>query len=190
MKHLKLLGLVVVAAMAQTALLGAGSASATTIEITGVTQNGAITNTISQKPGTSSVIRDTFGFSSNTCTQFHTHGTTSSFTGAAALAPATSLEFANCTGSVTVHSPGVFRFEWTSGTNGTVSSSGAEITTASPFGTLNCKTGEGTHLGTVTGVASGQAEFDINANFSCSGISSRWEASTIITVPHNFAISQ
>lgn len=189
MKHLKMFGLVVGATLAQMAFIGAGSASATTIEITGVTQNGAITNTISQKPGTSIIMRDTFGFSANTCTRFHTHGTTSSFTGAAAIAPATALEFSSCSDPVTTHKPGVLAFSWISGTNGTVSSSGAEFTSDGPFGYLNCVTGSGTHLGTVTGKASGNAEMDVNATLDC-GISAKWVASNIITVPHSFGISQ
>ncbi|MDQ2630814.1 MAG: hypothetical protein M3Y75_07560 [Actinomycetota bacterium] len=191
MKHFKVVGLIFVAAIAQMALLGAGSASATTIEITKVTQNRAVTNTISQKPGTSAVISRTDGSLANTCTVFHTHGTTSSFTGAAAMADQTTTEFSSCARPVTVHKSGSLQFEWSGGTNGTVSSLGAEITVGSPFGTLNCKTGTGTDIGTVTGTESGNAEMHINAVLNCGFLvpSASWKGSTIVTIPHAFGIS-
>jgi hypothetical protein len=87
-----------------------------------------------------------------------------------------------------VHKSGSLSIKWISGTNGTVTSSEAEFTTGSPFGTLNCKTGAGTHLGTLTGVASGHATVDINAALSCSGVSSKWEAEWVITTPTGLGV--
>jgi hypothetical protein len=102
---------------------------------------------------------------------------------------ANGLKFSNCTREpVTVHKSGELHITWTSGTNGTVTSSGAEVTTGSPFGTINCKTGEGTHLGTLTGVAAGKATMDINAVLSCSGISSKWEATYTVTSPEGLGV--
>jgi hypothetical protein len=69
-----------------------------------------------------------------------------------------------------------------------VTSSGAEVTTGSPFGTLNCKTEAGTHLGTLTGVKEGNATMDINAALFCGGISSKWEATYTVTSPSGLGV--
>jgi len=203
MKYLKMLGLAAVAAMALMAVT-AGSASATTLEIGGVTQNASVTITASLKAGTSAILKDTAGISSNTCTASHVHGSTTSadragvtvdnaYTGDSLTGPLTpgagGLSFSGCAREpVTADATGELHITWTSGTNGTVTSSGAEVTTGSPFGTLNCKTNAGTHLGTLTGVAAGNATMDINAVLSCSGISSKWEATYSVTTPSGLGV--
>ena len=188
MKHLKMLGLAAVAAMALTAFT-AGSASATTLEIGGVTQNTSVTIAASLKSGTSALLKDTFGFSINTCTSSTVTGATASpFSGATDTGPVTTLDFASCTRElVIVDKPGTLHIAFTKETNGTLTSSGAEVTTPSPLGILNCKTGEGTHLGTLTGVASGHATLDINAVLLC-GISVRWEATYTVTNPTGLGV--
>jgi hypothetical protein len=102
------------------------------------------------------------------------------------------LTFGTCTREpVTTHKGGTLHIKWIEGTtNGTVTSSGAEVTTGSPFGTLNCKTGEGTHLGTLKGVAktTEHATMEINAVLSCSGISSKWEATYTVTSPTGLGV--
>jgi hypothetical protein len=206
MKYLKMLGLAAVAAMALMAVV-AGSASATTLEVGGTAKNESVTITASLKAGTSAILTDTFGFSSNTCTESHVHGSTTSadiggktfdntYTGDSLTGPLTEesngLSFGKCTREpVTAHKSGELHITWISGTtNGTVTSSGAEVTTGSPFGTLNCKTGEGTHLGILTGVAktTEHATMDINAVLSCSGVSSKWEATYIVTTPTGLGV--
>ncbi len=162
MKYLKMLGLAAVAAMSFMAF-AAGSASATTLEVNGVTQNQAVTITASAD--TSITLARTDGSFANTCTESHVHGETESpFTAAGEIRapltghkdgrPASSgLSFGKCTNAVTVHKPGTLDISHiASTTNGTVFSEEAEWTTGSPFGTLNCKTGETTHIGTLTGV--------------------------------------
>ena len=202
MKYLKMLGLAAVAAMALTAFT-AGSASATTLEVGGVSKNATVTIEASLKSGNSAVLKDTEGFSSNTCTSSIVHGSTTSsttkgvtthnsFTGEELTGPLTAeeggLKFSGCAREVKVHKSGTLHIKWTSGTNGTVSSSGAEVTTGSLFGTLNCKTGTGTHLGTLTGVSAGNATMDINATLSCSGISAKWEATYVVTSPAGLGV--
>jgi hypothetical protein len=206
MKYLKMLGLAAVAAMAFMAF-AASSASATTLEVGGVTKNESITITASLKTGTSATLRDTFGFSSNTCTKSHVHGSTTSathqggptthgvYTGYELTGELTEgsngLSFSECENEpVEVHTGGTLHIRHIANTtNGTVTSSGAEVTTESPFGTLNCKTGAGTHLGTLTGVKEGHATMDINATLSCSGISSKWIATYTVTSPTGLGVS-
>ena len=188
MKYLKMLGLAAVAAMALTAFT-AGSASATTLSVEGVAKNSSVSLVSTLKSGTSAVLKDTAGFSSNTCTGSEVKGSTASpYTGATVTGAVSTLSFSNCERTVTVHKGGTLHVAWTSGTNGTVTSSGAEVTTGSPFGTLNCKTNEGTHLGTLTGVKTGNATMDINAALSCSGISSKWEATYTVTSPAGLGV--
>ena len=188
MKYLKMLGLAAVAAMALMAI-GAGSASATTLEVGGVVKSTSTTISASLKSGTSAILKDTFGVSSNTCTSSTVSGTTSSTSGASVTGTISTLDFASCERSpVTTDKGGTLHVTWTSGTNGTVTSSGAEVTTPSPFGTLNCKTNEGTHLGSVDGVKTGNATMTINATLSCSGISSKWEATYVVTSPEGLGI--
>jgi hypothetical protein len=187
MKYLKMLGLAAVAAMALMAI-GAGSASATTLEVEGTPQSLSINISASLKFGTSAILKDTFGFSMNTCTSSSMSAGTTSTSGASVTAVISTLTFSNCERSpVTTIAGGKLHVTWTNGTNGTVTSSGAEVTTPSPFGTLNCKTGTGTHLGTIVGEKTGNATITINATLSCSGISSKWEA-TYVVLPAGLGI--
>jgi hypothetical protein len=185
MKYLKMLGLAALSAMALMAVT-AGAASATTLEVGGVTQNSSVAIEATIKAGTSAVLRDTAGFSQNTCTTSVVSGNTSSpYTGATVTGAINALSFSNCAREpVTVHKAGTLHIAHIAETtNGTVTSSGAEVTTPSPFGTLNCVTGSGTHLGTLTGSASGHASLTINAVLSCSGVSSRWTGTYTVTSP-------
>jgi hypothetical protein len=194
MNHLKKIAKSALAATALSAMLGVSSASATAVEIGGVTKNESVTFTLSIKSGTSAVLKDTFGFSTNTCTASHKHGNLITFFGIYIILSYTpgegGLSFSKCEREpVTVHKSGNLKIEHiSSSTNGTAVSSETEFTTGSPFGTLNCKTGAGTHLGTLTGVASGHATLDVNAVFSCSGISSRFEATYTVTTPTGLGI--
>jgi hypothetical protein len=181
MKYLKMLGLAAVAAMAMAAFT-AGTASATTLEVNGVKTNAAVVIKASLKAGTSAVLRDTVGFSQNTCTTSEVEGETDTpFTGTSVTGGLDVLTFTNCDKIVTVHSKGTLHVSHIANTtNGTVTSSGAQVTATGPFGYLNCQTGTGTHLGTLTGKASGDAEMDINATLDC-GISAKWVATYTVT---------
>lgn len=193
MKQLKIFGFAAIATMALTAFLGAGSASATTLEETGVTRNSKVTITLSLEPGTSSVTRLTSGAFLNTCKKSHVHWTTSVFTGTDVSGPVEALAFEECTTEkVTVDKAGTLDLTWIPGTtNGTLTSTGTELTIPSPIGNITCKTGAGVDIGTLTGVAAGQATIDIKAVLNC-GIfapSAIWEASYLVTIPHGLGVS-
>lgn len=185
MKHLKRIAAAALAAAAVAATLGAGSASATTLEVGGVAKSESVKITMTLKPGTSYITRDTFGFVNNTCTQAHGGAsTTSPYSGTTVTAPVSEIMFSNCNSSIIYHKPGTLHFSHVAGTtNGTVVSSGAEWTSSSPFGTLACKTGEGTHIGTLTGVKEGHATLQAKTPLTCSGISVTGEYTVIVTTP-------
>jgi hypothetical protein len=207
MKYLKMIGLAAVAASALMAFVGASTASATTLEINGVTQNTSVTITGSLASGTSALLEDTSGFSQNTCKKSHTHGVTTKYTDEGSLKevtgpltghtheektagtlPSSGLSFAECDRTVTVHDPGTLEVVHIADTtNGTVYSENAEVTSGSPFGTLTCIT-ETTHLGTLTGVSSGHATLHVNAVLDC-GISARWTATYTVTTPTGLGVS-
>jgi hypothetical protein len=183
MKHLKN---VVLAATALAALFSAGSASATTLEIGGVTQSKAVSITVTLQSSTSTILRDTFGISLKTCTGMELNATTASpFTGTTVTAPINNWAF-TCDRTFHVHKAGTLHIAHIKNTtNGTLTVSGSEFTTDSPFGTLSCRAGVGTHIGTLTGAASplAHATIDLNAVTDCSGVSTRWTGTFIVTSP-------
>ncbi|HEX6204349.1 MAG TPA: hypothetical protein VFZ29_00890 [Solirubrobacterales bacterium] len=193
MKYLKMLGIAAVAAMSFMAF-AASSASATTLEVGGVTQNGAVTITGSLDE--SVILARTDGSFANTCTKSHFHGTTTKFT-KPVTGPLSSLTFEGCERPVTVHKPGALEVVHIAGTtNGTVFSESAEVTSGSPFGTLNCKTGETTHIGTLTAATTAtnptvHATVDVNAVLNCGFLvpSATWKGSYWITSPTELGVS-
>lgn len=205
MKYLKMLGIAAVAAMSFMAF--AASASATTLEIGGVTQNGAVTLTASLESNTTVVLARTDGTLANTCTGSHVHGETSVFTGTYVTGPLTGhtahqkstgqlptdgLSFSGCTRPVTVHDPGTLYIDHESGTtSGTVFSEDADVTVSTVFGTVRCQTGAGTHIGTMTGVASGHATMKVDAVLNCGFLlpSATWKGSYEITSPTGLGVS-
>jgi hypothetical protein len=191
MKYLKMLGLAAVAAMALMAI-GAGSASATTLEVKGVTQSGAVEIKASLESGTSAILQTTSGGFANTCKESAVTGKTSVFTGTTVSGPISALTFTSCTTSpVTVDEKGSLTVERIgSTTNGTVRSAGAKVTVPSPFGALTCSTGAGTDIGTLTGKATGQATMDINAVLNCGFLvpSATWTGSYVVTSPEGLGI--
>jgi hypothetical protein len=190
MKHLKMLAAAAVAAMA---LMGvaAGSASATTLAINHVPQTSAVTITASLTSGTTATLKTTDSKTLvDTCSGSHVHGTTTSpFTGATVTGNVESLAWEKCshTTDTIAGKGGKLHITTTSGGNGTVTSSGAEVTVKSTtFGvSVVCKTGEGTHIGTFTGAptTTGHAEMDIDATVDCGLFSAKWEGTYIVTSP-------
>jgi hypothetical protein len=196
MKHLKILGLAAVAAMASTAL-AASSASATTLEVGGVTQNSAVTFTMSMGTGTSTVLARTDGSLANTCSTSTAHVTTSIVTGGRVTGPLSSFTFESCTRPLTTHKPGKLYIEHEAGTtNGTVFSEETQVTMGTPFGTVNCQTGAGTDIGTLTGATTAQnpsahAKLDVNAVTNCGFLlpSALWVGSYTVTSPTDLGVS-
>jgi hypothetical protein len=200
MKYLKMLGLAALSAMALMAVT-AGAASATTVETNGVTQNAPVTITASLKPGTSLQLATTGGSVSNTCTAAHLKGTTQApYSGETVTGPISELVFGSdptdgtpgCTHDVTIHQKGTLHIKHIPGTtNGTLSSSGAEVTSFSTLvgAYINCKTGAGTTLGTYNGTT---GEMAINAVLNCGFFvpSAKWEGTYVLTGNHKIGVSQ
>jgi hypothetical protein len=172
MSYLKTIVLTAIAAMAL-AVFTAGTASATTLEVNGVAQSGSVTGSWSLEPGSYVLWQLTNGSFGNTCTAAAGSGKTSTFTAESSKpigGPLSSLSFSSCTNEkVVVDKPGSLSIEWISGTtNGTVRSAGTEVTLPSPIGALNCRTGEGVDVGTLTGKATGgTATWDLTAALNC-----------------------
>jgi hypothetical protein len=189
MKYLKMLGLAAVAAMALMAI-GASTASAvTTLEIGGVTQNKSVSITATLASGTSALLKDSAGSTTDTCTSSEVKGSTTAFDPPSG--PISTLTFANCTHTTKVIAPGSLSVAWTSGTNGTVTSSNAEVTVQSTaFGvSAICKTGGGTAIGTLTGVSSGKATMDINGKISCGILgTATWTGTYTVTSPEGLGV--
>jgi hypothetical protein len=184
MKFTKILGIAAFAALALMAF--ASSASATTLEVKGVTTLEPVTIEASSS---AALLSDTFGLSQNKCAST-VKGTTNKRTSSSTYVegPISSLTFTSCEREgVVVHKAGTLKVDWISGTtNGTVFSEGAEVTTPSPGGTLNCKTSTtspGTDIGTLTGSASKNATMTINASLNCGSITAKWTGTYTVTSP-------
>lgn len=203
MKYLKMLGLAAVAAMAFTAF-AASSASATTLEINGVTQNKPVTIEASLEKGTSVVLARTDGSLANTCTTSNVHGETTKFT-PTPEGPLTGhgepnpkgLTFESCTRPVTVHDPGTLGIDYDGDTSAEVFSKNAEVTVSTPFGTVNCKTGAGTKIGTMTGATSKSnpgihAIIHADAVLNCGFLlpSATWKGTYTVTTPTDLGVSE
>jgi hypothetical protein len=183
MKLTKMFGLVAVAALALMAF--ASTASATTLETNGVKQTGAVT--INSSLSGSATLSDTSNTFANTCKASSVSGTTSVFTGTPS-GPISTLSFSSCTHEkVVVDNKGTLSVEVIgAGTNGTVRSSGAEVTVPATIGssiiTVNCKTSN-TDIGTLTGTAAGTSTIHINAVLNCGFFlpSAKWVGTYNIT---------
>jgi hypothetical protein len=175
----------------------AGNASATTLEIGGVAQGGAVTIHASTESLTSSALTDTSGSPANTCAASSLEASTSVFTGSTVSGPVSSLAFSKCTEeSVVVDTPGSLTIEHIAGTtHGTVRSIGAKFTTPSAFGSLTCTTAAapGTDIGTLTGrnATTAHATLDIKAVLNCGFFlpSAKWEAAYWVTTPTGLGVS-
>jgi hypothetical protein len=191
MKYLKMLGLAAVAAAALMAFVGAGTASATTLYVGGVAQNKAVTIEATLAAGSSAILKDEFGTTTDTCTVSVVKGTTNVFTGASVSGPVSSLTFSSCTHTTTVIANGSLTVTSTGGHNGSVSSSGAEVTVQSTFfgASAVCKTGAGTTIGTLTGSTTGNATIDINAKINCGILgTSSWTGTYTATSPTKLSV--
>lgn len=190
MKYLTFLSL---AAVALTAL-ATSSASATTLEVSGVTQNSSVSITVTLEAGGSVTLSRTDGTLADTCTSAHTGGATSSpFTGTKVTGSWSSLTYSNCTNPVTVANKGQFYIEHISGTTeADLYAENSEITYATSLGfTVTCKTGEGTKMGRIKGVSSGSATIAVNAVLNCGFLlpSASWKGTLVVTSPAGFGIS-
>jgi hypothetical protein len=184
----------VVAALAAAALVavGATSASATTLERGGVTQNGAVTIEASSTAGV--VLAKTDGTPVNTCNVSSIKGTTSVFSGTKVTGSLSELSFKTCAvGTVTVDAKGGLYIENEGGTSGEVYSENAEVTVPTSFGfSVTCSTGSGTRIGTLDGVkgSSEHATLTVSAVLNC-GIflpSATWKGAYKVSSPTGLGV--
>jgi hypothetical protein len=168
MKYLKMLGLVVAAAAALTALIGAGTASATVLCKNNLSTEkcsepypvGTV-GTASLATGSSATIETLEGTVLNTCTGSSVKETlknagsaTTTVTGTIA---ASSITWTGCTRAATTLTGGESELHWIAGTdNGTITAKGFEMKINTPFG--DCVYSLGSTMkdwGTVIGGAPG-----------------------------------
>jgi hypothetical protein len=173
------------------ALVGAAGsdASATTLEVGGVAKNSSVSFTASLDSGSASVITDEFGTTTDLCSFSEIRFTSWIYSGT--VGGGANLWFFGCSQTTKVLKSGQLSIGWSSGTNGSVSSSGAEITVFSPFFGVSavCKTGEGTTLGTLTGVNSGHAKMDIKARINCGVLGvATWTGVYTVTSPTGLGV--
>lgn len=193
MKQLRMIApLALVLAVAY--LVIAAPASATTLEVKGVKQTSATTIDLSLVAGTSVVIKDTFGNFVSTCTSSTLQVSTTTPTGGAASGPDSDWIISSCTeGAPTVDAKGSLSVTNISGTtNGTVRMISSKVTIPSPFGQLTCvtATGEGTDIGTLTGVSSGKGHLDTHAVMSCGALGwINWEGDFYVTSPEGLGVT-
>jgi hypothetical protein len=193
MKHFKRLAVTALAGMALMAWGAAASASATTIEINGVTQNQSVEITATLEPGTSLTIKDEFATTHDTCTESElTFDTEAPYTTTLLGATITKFTVGKCTHTTTVLAKGTFDIHHITGTtNGLIVWTGGEVTLQSTFfgASAVCKAGAGTTLGTLTGKAAGKAVFDLNAKVNCGILgTASWTATYTITSPEGAGI--
>ncbi len=183
MKYIKILGLMAVAAAAFMAM--AGSASATIIESTSG-QLGA--KSIIESTGTNAVLKA--GFATVECAHSEVDGevTNAGGVGKAVEGKVNNLKFSSCNMTVTTLKSGTLAIHHTSGKNGTLTSTGAEVkvdnhSTSCVYGT------NGTDIGTVTGgepatLNASASLTKISGGFLCASTAT-WTASYTVTVPNN-----
>jgi hypothetical protein len=194
MKYLKMIGLAAIAAAALMAFVGAGTASATTLAVGGTAQTNSVSITATLASGTSALLKDEFGTTTDTCTTSEVKGATEgTFTGTSVGGKISTLTFSNCSHTTTVIATGSLKVEAPSGGNGTVSSSGAEVTVQSTFfgASAICKTGAGTKIGTLTGTTdtTKHAVMDINASINCGILgAASWTGTYTVTSPTGLSV--
>lgn len=191
MKFTQVLCLAVVSALA----IFVNTASATTLEVKGVKNTGAVT--IHEVTSSSSIIwDDTTGSFINTCKTSTVHIVTQTpFTGTRVGGPISAMTFESCTEDakekIVVDAAGSLEIENISGTtNGTVFSKNTKVTLPSPFGKLTCTTSStGTDIGKLTGVASGTATMDISAVLQCGIITAKFSGTRTVDSPEGLGVT-
>jgi hypothetical protein len=168
MKYIKMLGLAAVAAMALMAIVGAGTASATTLCKESKTSGDCASKfpagtTLEASVETSALLKTSGGTTIATCSNGTVSGKTSNegSTTETVKGNISSLTWSNCSTTVDTLANGSLEVHHIAGTNnGTVTSNGTEVTIN--FIGLSCifKTSN-TDIGTLTGGA--PATFDISA---------------------------
>ncbi|HEU4706879.1 MAG TPA: hypothetical protein VFS64_06820 [Solirubrobacterales bacterium] len=207
MKHLKMLGLAALAVMGLMAFLGAGTASATELQINttpsanstcgSAPHDEGCTIEATLEAGTSATLSDTFRISVDTCTASTVEGRIEDASAAGnPTGRISTLTFGGCSDTTTVVRNGSLEIEHIAGTtNGTVTSKEAEVEVFSTALGATCRavTGTGTSLGTLTGAGHGltNATMDINATITMEGCgisSGKWVGRYEVTSPTGLTV--
>jgi hypothetical protein len=197
MNYLPRCALATTVALALVAIAGTSVASATTFAVAGTRVNASVGYEMTIEAGSSAILKDEFGTTVDVCTASTVKGKTENVFSAATIGGAVStLTFGACTHTTTVIAKGNLSFTWTSGLDGTVSSSNAEVTVQSTFfgASAVCKTGGGTKVGTFTGATTpgnifSHAVVHINAKINCGILgNSSWTGKYIVTSPTELMI--
>ncbi|MDX6635910.1 MAG: hypothetical protein QOF06_2113 [Solirubrobacterales bacterium] len=188
MRYLRTLGLAACAALALTASIGTGAASATTFAIGETVKNSSIEIVGTLTAGSSLILKDEFGNTTDTCTKSEfKEKTEAPYTAEKVGGKASTLTYEDCTHTTKVDANGTTDYLWLPITDSaTVYSTGAEVTVQSTFfgATALCKTGTGTHIGTFTGVWWGWPKMDYNARMNCGILgTANWTGQYTITSP-------
>jgi hypothetical protein len=213
MKHLKMLGLAVMAAMALMAFTGASTASATALCKTNNTPcpiewhyNTGTEIHATLDPGTTAILKTTGGAIENTCSESTVAATTENTGGAEETVKAevivrhtapvtTDLTFGGCTNTTDVLEGGTLEIHHIAGTmNGTLTAKGFKVTILLAGVTCIYTAGAGIDLGTLTGGT--MATMDVNAvvnksegSFLCPA-TAIWEAKYTVTKPEPLYVSE
>lgn len=187
MKYVKMLSLAAVAAMALMAFV-ASSASATTLNNgTEVLKKGAaidasLTGSETAKLESGSTILDE-------CSGGTVEGVTDNETGSAVTGTVSkaNLTWSGCTKTTNTLAGGSLSITYTSGSNGSVTGSGFEVTVNTIFGSCVYGLGGGTNLGTLVGGTPATLSINtsvtkISGNFACPGTAT-WTANYTVTSP-------
>jgi hypothetical protein len=197
MSYFSRIGLTATLAGILAAAMGTGYASATTLAEAGTRVNGPVAYEMTIEAGSSAILKNEFGKTVDTCTESTVKGKTENVFSAATIGGALStLTFGKCTHTTTVIAKGSLNFTWTSGLDGTVSSSNAEVTVKeTEFGvSAVCKTGGGTKVGTFTGSTTpgnifAHAVVHVSAKINCGILgNSTWTGKYIVTSPTELMI--
>jgi hypothetical protein len=186
MKHLKMMGLAAIAALGLLAFVGAGTASADLYTDEAKTIKYPIGTTIESSlvTGKSAVLKSGSTVIA-TCTGGSVHGTTETETGTVTgSVKKEDLTWTGCSQTTHTVADGKLSIE----SNGTVTSSGSQVTLGIFGASCTYGTQEGTTLGTLSSGA--EPKLVIKANiprvaggFLCPSTGT-WEAEYVVTAPH------
>ena len=186
MKHMKILGLLAIAATAL--MVFAGIASASTVTSPAGT---AYTSTIKASAGTTELVGS---FTTVKCTSSTVEGNVKTHgAGITAEGPITSLTFSGCNYEVTVKKPGNLIAHANGGGNATLTSDKAEVVVHTSVGECVFTTNE-THIGSLTGGTPAKLTIASAAiprtggNFLC-GSSAKWSGTYTVNTPKTLFVS-
>jgi len=189
MKYIKILSLMAVAAAALMAF--AGTASATIIEESNGTQ--LLKGTQIESTGTNAVLKA--GFSTVECSHSEVDGKTSNNGGAGETVEGNinNLSFSGCNMTVTVLKKGKLIVHHTSGSNGTVTSEGAEVTVNNHSVSCTYGTTSATNIGNLAGgspakLTASASLTRVAGGFLCANPAT-WTATYTVTTPTSLLVT-